>query len=182
MAECRETARINCSGSAPNARMPSRMPHVEIRNVARANVEPIFAIQETKGCKGIAVIQKRFSLTHDNHIAHAGAHIVLSDQYLLDNLSGKQIARESLFACGAERARHRATDLRRTHTVRRSPDGMATISAVQPSAYRTMYFLVPSQETCRSSISAQYSGAASASFARMSFERFVISSYEVAPF
>ena len=81
--------------------------------MARANIEPVFAIQETKGCKGIAVIQKRFSLTHDNHVTHAGAHIVLSDQYLLDNFPGEQIARESLFTCGAKRARHRTTDLRR---------------------------------------------------------------------
>ena len=95
-----------CSNAIENAARRNR-------NVARSNVEPIFAIQETKGCKGIAVIQKRFSLTHDNHVAHAGAHIVLSDQYLLDNFSREQIARESLFTCGAERARHRTTDLRR---------------------------------------------------------------------
>ena len=97
--------RTECSNAIENAARRNR-------DVARANIEPVFAIQETKGCKGIAVIQKRFPLTHDNHVAHAGAHIVLSDQYLLDNLSGEQIARESLFARGAERARHCATDLR----------------------------------------------------------------------
>ena len=98
--------RTECSNAIENAARRNR-------NVACANIEPVFAIQETKGCKGIAVIQKRFPLTHDNHVAYAGAHIVLSDQYLLDNFSGKQIARESLFTCGVKRERHRASDLRR---------------------------------------------------------------------
>ena len=96
--------RAKCSNAIENAARRNR-------DMASADIEPIFTIQETKGCKGVAVIQKRLALAHDNHIAHAGAHIVLSKKHLLDNFSREQITGESLFTRGAERTRHRATDL-----------------------------------------------------------------------
>lgn len=79
--------------------------------MARSDMKIIGIIEHPQCGKYLIVVEKRFSLAHDNNIAHALVEVSLHVSDLLDDFRGGEVPRESLSACGTEGAGHRASHL-----------------------------------------------------------------------